>query len=577
MPAISYCCSRPASPGWCSPVLAGGWAMLWLVVAGAVAEDRPADSEPPGSPVPAGENAAPDAVAEKPFYIRHYKVKGAAKLKKIDVEGAVYPFMGPACTSVQVEQARLNLEKAYRSAGYSLVTVVVPPQEVKFGVITLEVSEGKVGRLRVKGAKYFLPEDIKRRAPSLAEGEVPNFDKIKEDILALNRHPDRQVTPDVRPGVVPGTWDVDLNVKDKSSLHGSLEVNNRYSPDTTELRINGGLIYSNLWQAGHTIGFNFQVAPERLEDASVFSGYYILPVTPTATFMLTGTKQDSDINTLGGSSVGGKGYVIGGRMNFTLPGGPPFSDKPAYFHSLSLGVDFKHFDEDVTFAGETQETPIEYFPFSMNYGGTWVAKTHSTDVNATMTYGIRGLGSDPYEFDAKRFLADGSFFHVRGDLAHTHDLPGGMEIFAKVQGQIASQPLINSEQASGGGLGNARGYLESTVLGDNAVFGSLELRSPTLINRPKSGPASAKPDPDAPVESKDEWRFYLFADAGHLTLNEPLPEQNDQFYLVSIGAGSRISFKDHFHASVDAGLPLRDAGIVEEGDWLVTFRLWTDF
>ena len=527
--------------------------------------------------MPAGENAAPDAVAEKPFYIRHYKVKGAAKLKKIDVEGAVYPFMGPACTSVQVEQARLNLEKAYRSAGYSLVTVVVPPQEVKFGVITLEVSEGKVGRLRVKGAKYFLPEDIKRRAPSLAEGEVPNFDKIKEDILALNRHPDRQVTPDVRPGVVPGTWDVDLNVKDKSSLHGSLEVNNRYSPDTTELRINGGLIYSNLWQAGHTIGFNFQVAPERLEDASVFSGYYILPVTPTATFMLTGTKQDSDINTLGGSSVGGKGYVIGGRMNFTLPGGPPFSDKPAYFHSLSLGVDFKHFDEDVTFAGETQETPIEYYPFSMNYGGTWVAKTHSTDVNATMTYGIRGLGSDPYEFDAKRFLADGSFFHVRGDLAHTHDLPGGMEIFAKIQGQIASQPLINSEQASGGGLGNARGYLESTVLGDNAVFGSLELRSPTLINRPKSGPASAKPHPDAPVESKDEWRFYLFADAGHLTLNEPLPEQNDQFSLVSIGAGSRISFKDHFHASVDAGLPLRDAGIVEEGDWLVTFRLWTDF
>lgn len=551
--------------------------MLWLGVAGAVAEDRPAGSEPPGSPVPAGENAAPDAVEEKPFYIRHYKVKGAAKLKKIDVEGAVYPFMGPACTSVQVEQARLNLEKAYRSAGYSLVTVVVPPQEVKFGVITLEVSEGKVGRLRVKGAKYFLPEDIKRRAPSLAEGEVPNFDKIKEDILALNRHPDRQVTPNVRPGVVPGTWDVDLNVKDKSSLHGSLEVNNRYSPDTTELRINGGLIYSNLWQAGHTIGFNFQVAPERLEDASVFSGYYILPVTPTATFMLTGTKQDSDINTLGGSSVGGKGYVIGGRMNFTLPGGPPFSDKPAYFHSLSLGVDFKHFDEDVTFAGETQETPIEYFPFSMNYGGTWVAKTHSTDVNATMTYGIRGLGSDPYEFDAKRFLADGSFFHVRGDLAHTHDLPGGMEIFAKIQGQIASQPLINSEQASGGGLGNARGYLESTVLGDNAVFGSLELRSPTLINRPKSGPASAKPDPDAPVESKDEWRFYLFADAGHLTLNEPLPEQNDQFSLVSIGAGSRISFKDHFHASVDAGLPLRDAGIVEEGDWLVTFRLWTDF
>ncbi len=531
--------------------------------------------ESAGSEASSGNDSSADA--EKPFYIRHYKIKGASKLKRVDVEGAVYPFMGPACTSLHVEQAAANLQKAYRDAGYSLVTVTAPLQEARFGVITLEVSEGKVGRLRVNGARYFLPEKIKRQAPSLAEGQVPNFEKIKEEIIALNRHPDRQVTPDIRPGVLPGTWDVDLNVKDKSPLHGNLEVNNRYSPDTKELRINGGFSYSNLWQAGHTVGFNFQVAPERPEDALVYSGYYMVPVTPTATFMLTATKQDSDINTLGGSSVGGNGFVIGGRANFTLPTGPPFSSQPAYFHSLTLGLDYKNFEEDVTFAGTTQSTPIEYYPFSMTYGGTWVGKTHSTDINTTATYGIRSFGSDPYEFDAKRFLADGNFFHLRGDLAHTHDLPGGMEVFAKVQGQIASQPLINSEQASGGGLGNARGYLESTVLGDNAVFGSVELRSPSLINRPRPAAADKDPASGVPPENKDEWRFYLFADAGHLTLNDPLPEQDDQFTLFSVGAGSRISLRNHFHASIDAGMPLRDAGIVEDGDWLVTFRLWTDF
>ncbi|MDB6069413.1 MAG: hemin-binding protein [Verrucomicrobiales bacterium] len=539
-----------------------------------------ADVKPPVTPPEnAAETPTAGETAEKPFYIRHYRIKGLSKLPRIDAESAVYPFMGPACTSAHVEQARANLEKKIREAGYSLVTVIVPPQEVKFGVVTLEVGEGKIGRLRVKGSRYFLPEKIRAKAPSLAEGEVPDFNKIKADLLALNRHPDRQVIPDVRPGVLPGTWDVDLNVKDKNPLHGSIELNNRYSPDTSELRVNGSLSYSNLWQAGHTLGFNFQVAPERTEDAAVYSMFYMLPLTPTTSFMLSGTKQDSDINTLGGSSVGGRGYVVGGRLNFTLPSGPPFSEKPSYFHSLSLGVDYKHFEEDVTFAGQTQQTPIEYYPFTMSYGGTWVAPKHSTDVNASLTYGIRGIGSDPYEFDAKRYLAGGNFFHVRGDLAHTHDLPGGMEIFAKVQGQSASQPLINSEQASGGGLGNARGYLESTVLGDNAVFGSLELRSPSLINRRKPAPpADGTPAPaDAPPERTDEWRFYVFADAGHLTLNEPLPDQDDQFSLVSVGAGSRISFKDHFHASLDAGLPLRDAGVVQEGDWLLTFRLWTDF
>ncbi|MDB6134116.1 MAG: hemin-binding protein [Verrucomicrobiales bacterium] len=550
-----------------------------------------------GSPVPglrsvlmlmaliAGHASAQEATQdqgsqEKPFYIRQYKVKGASKMKRIDVEGAVYPFMGPACTTAQVDQARTALEKAYHDAGYSYVTVLIPAQDAKYGVVTLEVTEARIGRLQVKGAKYFLPDKIRQQAPSLAEGQVPNFENIKKDILVLNRHPGRQVTPDIRPGVVPGTLDVDLNVKDESPLHGSLELNNRYSPDTTELRVNGSLSYSNLWQAGHTLGFNFQVAPERIEDAAVFSGYCMMPLTDSTSLLLTGTKQDSDINTLGGSSVGGKGYVLGGRLNFTLPNGPPFSDKPAWFHTLSAGVDFKHFDEDVTFGGQTQATPIEYYPLSLAYGGTWVAKRHSTDVNATLVYGLRGAGSDPYEFDNKRYLAGGNFLAARTDLAHTHDLPGGMEIFAKVQGQIASQPLINSEQFSGGGLGNARGYLESTVLGDNALAGSLELRSPTLINRPKA--ASADKDKPADTantspESRDEWRFYLFADAATLTLNDPLPGQTDQISLFSVGAGTRISVRDHFHASVDAGLPLREAGMVNNGGWLVTFRLWTDF
>ena len=554
------------------------WCCIWAD--GAAAADVPNPPKAASAPLESSENTLAGEPAEKPFYIRHYKVKGASKLKKIDIEAAVYPFMGPGCTTEHVTQAAANLQKAYQQAGYNLVTVSVPIQDAKYGVITLEVTENKIGRLRVKGARYFLPDEIRRRAPSLAEGQVPNFEQVKTDIIALNRHPDRQVTPDIRPGIESGTFDVDLNVKDKNPIHGSLEVNNRYSPDTTELRINGGLSYSNLWQAGHTLGFNFQIAPERPEDSSVFSGYYTVPVTATTSVMLTGTKQDSDINTLGGSSVGGKGYVLGARVNFTLPSGPPFSDKPAYFHSISAGVDFKHFDEDVTFAGTTQATPIEYYPFSINYGGTWIGKTHSTDVNSTLTYGIRGIGSDPQEFDAKRFLADGDFFHVRSDLAHTHDLPGGMEIFAKVQGQMASQPLIKSEQASRGGIGNARGYLESTILGDNAVFGSVELRSPSLINRTQNAPKPAeekKPDPDAPPVSKDEWRVYLFADGGHLTLNQPLPEQIDNVSLLSVGLGTRVSLKDHFHASLDAGMPLRDAGVSEEGDWLLTFRLWTDF
>ena len=191
----------------------------------------------------------------------------------MEVEEAVYPFLGPERSADDVDQARAALEKAYQTKGYQTVSVQIPPQQVTSGVVILQVIEGKVGRLRVRGARYFSPDQIKKAAPSLAEGTVPDFNRVSQDIVALNQLADRPVTPTLRAGIEPNTVDIDLNVKDTLPLHGNLEFNNRYSPNTTPLRLNGAVSYSNLWQLGHSAGFSFQVAPENLKDAEVFSAY----------------------------------------------------------------------------------------------------------------------------------------------------------------------------------------------------------------------------------------------------------------------------------------------------------------
>jgi hemolysin activation/secretion protein len=128
---------------------------------------------------------------------------------------------------------------------------------------------------------------------------------------------------------------------------------------------------------------------------------------------------------------------------------------------------------------------------------------------------------------------------------------------------VADQPLVNSEQFSGGGLGTVRGYLESEELGDNGVFGTVEIRSPSL------GEFLGK--------SVDEWRFYLFADAGVLSIYDPLPEQQSVFHLASIGAGTRLRLLDHLNGSLDFGLPLIDAADTTRYSPRFTFRLWADF
>lgn len=496
----------------------------------------------------------------RPVYIQEYRVTGPRHLSEQEVGAAVYPFLGPERTPEDVEQARAALEKAYKDRGYQTVTVEVPQQQVRRGVVLLQVVEARVGRLRVKGARFFSPEDIKRKAPSLAEGTVPNFNEVARDIVALNTLADRRVTPELRPGVEPGTVDIDLNVKDTFPLHGSVELNNRASPDTTDLRLNGSLSYNNLWQLGHSVGASFQISPQDRNEVEVLTGYYIarFPRWNWLSLMLSGTKQNSNVSTLGGIAVAGRGEIVGTRAMITLP------SRPNFYHSLNFGIDYKNFQQLVNLGtGGSLSTPSTYYPLNLAYAATWAGKKATTELNAGVTFHTRGVGEDRSEFANARFRADSNFIYLRGDIAHTRELPGGFEFYGKVQGQLSDQPLISSEQISGGGLGTARGYLEAEAVGDNGVFGTLELRTPSFLRwwSDKAG----------------DLRLYGFVEGGALKLHDPLPEQASYFELASVGVGGRLRVLEHFGGSLDIGVPLISQTHSQAHDPRMTFRVWADF
>ena len=112
------------------------------------------------------------------FFIKQYRIDGGGHLlPRVEVEAAVYPYLGPYRTTADVEQARAALEKVYRDKGYQTVTVEIPQQPLS-SVIVLNVVQGEVGRLRVRGSRYFSIEQIKREAPSLQEGQSPNWSQV---------------------------------------------------------------------------------------------------------------------------------------------------------------------------------------------------------------------------------------------------------------------------------------------------------------------------------------------------------------------------------------------------------------
>ena len=516
----------------------------------------------------------PPAEVQQKLFIREFRVLGTQTLPRIEVEEAVYQFLGPGRTFTDVENARAALEKAYHAKGYKATQVVIPEQTGGGGLVLLQAYEGKVGALRVKGARYFLPSRIKQMARSMAEGKVLNFNDVQRDIVALNQGADRRVEPKLTPSGEPGVFDIDLNVKDTLPLHGRVELNNRRSANTTDLRVNTSLSYANLWQLGHTIGGSMQLSPENTSEVKVFSGFYIWRMRDPdwLSVLVSYTKQDSNVSSLGGSTVLGKGEILGVRAIATLPGTENF------LHSLSAGFDYKHFNQTLNTGTASDVTPITYFPISLSWDGTWIHKKDdvvrgTTEMSAGVTANVRGVGSTVASLDRNRFGSDGNFFIFHGEVAHTQKLRKDWEAFLKIHGQAADQPLVNSEQTAGGGMGTVRGYIEAEAVGDNAIFTTVELRTPSLLREVKVKGDAKNPDD----RTGDEWRFYGFFDAGAITLHKTLAQQTSSYHLASFGLGTELQLRKHLHAIAELALPLTGIGETSVHEARVNFRLWADF
>ena len=108
-------------------------------------------------------------------------------------------------------------------------------------------------------------------------GEVLYTPEVQKEISKANENADVKVTPSLSPGTEAGTVDVDLKVEDKLPLHASLEVSNRYSPDTTLLRLNAVVHYDNLWQKDHSLSLQYQVSPEDPNQVEVGAAAYSMP------------------------------------------------------------------------------------------------------------------------------------------------------------------------------------------------------------------------------------------------------------------------------------------------------------
>ncbi len=499
---------------------------------------------------------------EAHFDLLELRVKGNTVLERNQLERTVYPFLGPKKNIDTVEQARTALENLYHAKGYQTVTVDIPEQNVENGVVYLQVIEGKVSRLRVKDSRYFLLGNIKAGVPELAEGKVPNLPIMQKQLAAVDsQSADRKVTPILRAGETPGTLEVDLKVKDELPLHGSIALNGRNTSSTSRLRLVTSLHYDNLWQKFHSASLMYQVSPENNEEVDVWAGTYAMPLFNSdarLAFYAVSSSSNAQIASAGALSVVGIGSIYGVRLVNPLP------SQNDFFHSLTVGLDYKDFKENLSLQGaDDQITPITYLPFMLQYSGSLSGKESLLSFNAGVNFSIRGLGNDQKEFENKRFNARSNYVYLTAGINFNHDLPWGMEFASRFSGQISDSPLISNEQFSLGGMQSIRGYFETQALADDGFIGSLELRSPRLA--PNN------------LDYIDKLQALVFVDGGRGWIQDALPGNPKGNELASIGFGLRFQLWKYFVGVLDLGFPLLDLKPVQQGDPKLHFNIATEF
>jgi hemolysin activation/secretion protein len=521
--------------------------------------------------------AASDATAQDAFPIVRFRVVGNGSLAQDEVDRVLADSTGPVRTLRDVQQAIDRLEAAYRAAGFAATRVSAPEQELTGGVVTLKVSESRLAHVFVKGNTHFSTDNVRASLPGLRPGQPANLRAMSDSIQLANDNPAKQVGVTLTQPGPDGDVDATVSVEDHAPLRVIANVDNTGTPGSGRWRTGLALQHANLFGLDHVGTLAYTTSPDSPGGVHVelWSLGYRVPLygIGDSVDLLYGR---SSVNvpgaspTLGGVlGFTGKGQVFGVHWNLFFARHGERSSK------LVLGVDRRETDSSCNTAGGTVDSsdpasaiaaclPYTTDPVSI----TWYGQQQGADLAADAYLGLShnvASGSRYTNVDGRRdhysFLTPGNrdtrdgFTTLRGGASITLALAGDWQVRLAGNGQVASDPLLASEQIGLTGSSAVRGFEERSVSTDSGAFVNAELYTPDVV-RHDALPGSL--------------RALVFADAGH-GVNSHVGASGiaASATVSSFGAGLRAGFGRDLSARVDVARVGAAGGSATErrGDW----------
>jgi hemolysin activation/secretion protein len=489
------------------------------------------------------------------FDISRFDVQGNTLLPASEVERIVAAHAGKGRDFGDVQRALEALEAAYQAAGYSVVTVELPEQELDRGVVRLNVVQTKIGRVTVKNNQYFDEANIRRSLPNLEGGQVPNLSRISNDLKLANENPSKKVTLKLQGSDKPDEVDAMLDVSDQSPWTAMFNADNTGTQQTGRTHLGVILQHANLFGRDHVASLQYTTSAEEPGRVKVYGAGYHIPLYAlgdSLDFFASYSSIDSGTVTAGvfNLAVSGKGAVYGARYTHNL------AKRGNYESKLQFGVDYKAFKNSVLLESEDLGNNVTVHPVSVGYIGTWTEQQSETGISATLLRNIPGGSRGSQEdFTLARTGAKDSYTILRLGGSYSRVLPGDWQMRALLNGQVTGDALIPGEQFGAGGASSVRGFNEREISNDVGAGANVELYTPNLCG--------------------GNWncRALAFYDTAWIKRRHALASELESTTIGSAGLGLRVLLSRYVNLQLDYGHVTKAGATERKGDNRVHFRL----
>jgi hemolysin activation/secretion protein len=484
--------------------------------------------------LPKASNTAPATANDrKMFVLRRVSLAGAQAIPAAVVATAYQDYLGKSVSQADLAVITEAVTQQYRAAGYHLSRAIVPPQDVKGGVIQIKVVEGLIADVVVDGDDGGKFGVAAMMAPVLA-ARPSRQDVLERQLLLINALPGIRVADTALEEIDVGSGRFRLTVYVRT-----WQVYTSFGTDNLGSRAVGP------WQTYATGAFNSYLLPG---DSLVVN----LSTTPGDPRQLAFGRigYDAPIGT-DGVRVGGSALYSEVRpgdwrrdysdvtktQSFEVHAGMAPLQSQTQTLTLTAGFQFTNISESDIF-GTLYNDHLRIASLNADYmlkddfGGT-------SYLTGTLRQGIDVLGAsrsgDNY---LSRYDGSGSFTTVNLWFARYQSLTNDWSLKISGAGQYASTALLTSQQYYLGGAFFGRGYGSAAISGDNAMAGSLELRYDGKLNLPYTR----------------GYQLYGFVDTGAVW--NVGYGYRDGLSLTSAGGGVRLFFDGNLRADVGVGVPL---------------------